>query len=573
MLTLRMPRPLTYDIIQIMPDMSFKYLKYRGYIYTLAILFLLPFSRCGQTQKNSGKLTADSLQRRAEKEWNTTIPGSFSSQTASSFDSLEITGFLKQYPEFYPYQASIRTFYRHRNLAFAWFDKKGLIEQAGNLADRLMNLQNEGVNKEIPYYKSLDSLMYSDNPKQVSGQLKTKLELMLTAQYFAFADIAWEGMDASVSKAVNWYLPRKKVSYEEYLDSVLEGKADQLKSDKVPVYRQYDLLRRYLIKYRELDAQNRWFLIKVQAKAYKPGDSAVVIAQVRQRLYELGDFRGDTLDKRYDELLETAVQQFQFRHGLKDDGVLGKTTFYELNVPYKTRAKQLLVNMERSRWLPVRLSSDYLVVNIPEFKLHVYHSESLLWSCNVVVGQSVHKTVVFSGELKYVVFSPYWNVPSSIVRNEILPAMRKDGNYISRHNMEITSYRDGLPNIRQKPGSRNSLGLVKFLFPNSYNIYLHDTPAKSLFDESSRAFSHGCIRISEPFKLAEFLLRNDPLWDTEKISAAMNAGQKKYVTLKDKVPVFIAYFTAFVDRNDRINFRKDIYGRDERLAEMILNEK
>ena len=572
MLTLRMPRPLTYDIIQIMPDMSFKYLKYRGYIYTLAILFLLPFSRCGQTQKNSGKLTADSLQRRAEKEWNTTIPGSFSSQTASSFDSLEITGFLKQYPEFYPYQASIRTFYRHRNLAFAWFDKKGLIEQAGNLADRLMNLQNEGVNKEIPYYKSLDSLMYSDNPKQVSGQLKTKLELMLTAQYFAFADIAWEGMDASVSKAVNWYLPRKKVSYEEYLDSVLEGKADQLKSDKVPVYRQYDLLRRYLIKYRELDAQNRWFLIKVQAKAYKPGDSSLVIVRVRQRLFELGDFRGDTLDKRYDELLQAAVKQFQFRHGLKDDGVLGKTTFDELNVTCQSRIKQLLVNMERSRWLPVRLSSDYLVVNIPEFKLHVYQSDSLLWSCNVVVGQAVHKTVVFSGELKYVVFSPYWNVPQSIVRNEVLKDMRKDRNYLNKHNMEITGYRDGLPDIRQKPGPRNSLGLVKFLFPNSYNIYLHDTPAKSLFDESSRAFSHGCIRISEPFKLAEFLLRNDPSWDTEKISAAMNAGQERFVSLKDKVPVFVAYFTAFVDRGGRINFRKDIYNRDERLADMILNE-
>ena len=249
-----------------------------------------------------------------------------------------------------------------------------------------------------------------------------------------------------------------------------------------------------------------------------------------------------------------------------------KLSTYQVT-PKKTLMGSLKTSDDVTINFIIGVSSDYLVVNIPEFKLHVYHSGNLLWSCNVVVGQSVHKTVVFSGELKYVVFSPYWNVPSSIVRNEILPAMRKDGNYISRHNMEITGYRDGLPEIRQKPGFRNSLGLVKFLFPNSYNIYLHDTPAKSLFDESSRAFSHGCIRISEPFKLAEFLLRNDLSWNTEKISTAMNTGKEKHITLKDKMSVFIAYFTAFVDRNDRINFRKDIYGRDERLAEMILKEK
>jgi murein L,D-transpeptidase YcbB/YkuD len=219
------------------------------------------------------------------------------------------------------------------------------------------------------------------------------------------------------------------------------------------------------------------------------------------------------------------------------------------------------------------LNEDYLAVNIPEFKLHVYHADSLLWSCNVVVGKDVHKTVVFSGEVKYVVFSPYWNVPTSIVKNEIMPAMARNSNYISRNNMEITGYHGNVPIVRQKPGPTNSLGLVKFLFPNSHSIYLHDSPAKSLFDQSSRAFSHGCIRVQEPLKLAEFLLKDEPEWDENSITQAMNRGVERTVTLKKEVPVFITYFTAFVDRAGKINFRKDIYDRDERLADMIIAEK
>lgn len=540
------------------------------YLFLFISIIILPFSRCGQAKDNTTQISDDSLKIWVQNDWNSTIPGSFSSQTYSAFDSLEISRFLTSYPEFKSYEQDIRVFYRHRNFAFAWFDKEGLIEHAGNLADRIMNLKNEGLDKELPYYRSLDSLMYSGLQGQYSGPLKIKLELMLTAGYFAFADIVWQGMDASVSKATNWYLPRKKVSYEQYLDSILLGKPGEIISEKAPVYRQYNLLREYLIKYRKLQEQGRWIKIKSGSRSYKPGDSSLVIKEVSQRLFDLGDYQGDTWRGTYDEELQEAVKKFQSRHGLKDDGILRKDVFDELNVPYESRLKQLMVNMERSRWLPVTLSKDYLVVNIPEFKLHVYNSDSLLWSCNVVVGKAMHKTVVFSGELKYVVFSPYWNVPPSIVRNEILPGIRKNPGYLSRHDMEVYGYRDGLPEIRQRPGPGNSLGLVKFLFPNSYNIYLHDTPVKSLFDESSRAFSHGCIRISEPFKLAEFLLRDDPSWDSERIRNAMNAGYERFVKLKSTVPVFIVYFTAFVDAEGRINFRKDIYERDDRLADMLL---
>jgi murein L,D-transpeptidase YcbB/YkuD len=187
----------------------------------------------------------------------------------------------------------------------------------------------------------------------------------------------------------------------------------------------------------------------------------------------------------------------------------------------------------------------------------------------VVVGKEGHNTVIFTGNLKYIVFSPYWNVPTSIVRNEVLPGMKRNKNYIASHNMEITGYSGNLPIVRQKPGPKNSLGRVKFLFPNSYNIYLHDTPSKSLFSENSRAFSHGCIRLGEPAKLAQFLLRKDSSWTDEKIQKAINSGKEQYVTLKNPVPVYIGYFTAFVDRKGRLNFRDDIYGHDERMGKMM----
>jgi murein L,D-transpeptidase YcbB/YkuD len=395
---------------------------------------------------------------------------------------------------------------------------------------------------------------------------------MLSAQYFAFADLVWEGMDASISKSVDWNLPRKKVSYEEFLDSILKTNPEQINDLKRPVNRQYGLLRKFLENYSELEAKGNWFVIKNSSKALRPGDSSEIVLKIKQRLIELSDLEINNATQLYDEDLRIAVISFQRRHGLKDDGIIGKTTIVEMNVTYKERIKQLMVNMERSRWVPVSLDRDYLVVNIPEFKLHVNSGDQLLWSCNIVVGKPIHKTAIFSGDLKYVVFRPYWNVPRSIVVNELLKDMRKDPSYLAKHNMEITGYRDGIPEIRQKPGPLNSLGQVKFLFPNNYNMYLHDTPAKSLFNEPIRAFSHGCMRVQEPFQLAQFLLRNDSYWDDEKIKLAMNTGKERTVTLSQKVPVFIVYFTAFVDRDGKINFRNDIYERDDRLAEMIMKK-
>jgi murein L,D-transpeptidase YcbB/YkuD len=225
--------------------------------------------------------------------------------------------------------------------------------------------------------------------------------------------------------------------------------------------------------------------------------------------------------------------------------------------------------MDRMRWMPHQPQGVLITVNIPEFVLHVTDGKNKVFDMPVVVGKEGHSTMMFNGDLNQVVFSPYWNVPPSIVKKEILPAMEKNPNYLESKHMEITGYEDGLPDIRQKPGPDNALGRVKFLFPNSFNIYFHDTPEKSLFAKDKRAYSHGCIRLSDPVKMANWLLESNPEWTPDKIEEAMNSGDQKYVKIKKPVPVIITYYTAWVGENGQLNFRDDIYGHDAALIDKM----
>ena len=542
----------------------------RSFYLILAYLSLNSLYALSQTSNQSAILDRDSSINKNQTHVSWGFVRFFGSTTKVRFENYEIDKFLKQYPKFLPFEENIQIFYKQRKMAYAWFDQKGLIEQADNLYNRVSNLDPQN-SEEIPYQNSLDSLMNPDLPSKFAGAQKIKLELMLTAQYCVLSEIRSSEKKPDLLNDINWKPKGQKLSFEAYLDNILNVPIGQIREGESPINRQYELLKKYLEKYRELDKRGDYFKIKLEKTSYKLGDSSEIVRQIKLRLNELGDLQDKNPNSIFNLQLENAVKQFQIRHGLLDDGIVGKGTISEINVPYKQRIKQLIVNMERCMWVPENVNTDYIAVNIPEFKLHVFSNNQLQWSCKVVVGKVMNKTVVFNADLKYVVFSPYWNVPQSIVRNEILKDMRKDRNYLSKHQMEITAYRNGLPEIRQRPGPLNALGKVKFLFPNSYNIYLHDTPSKSLFNEPIRAFSHGCIRVSEPFKLAQFLLRNQANWDDAAIQLAMDSGKEKYVSLTDKVSVFIVYFTSFVDAEGKINFRKDIYGRDERLAEMIMD--
>ncbi|UKJ05784.1 L,D-transpeptidase family protein [Solitalea lacus] len=500
--------------------------------------------------------------------WNRTIPGNYSSQTAIHLDSITLNNFINKYPLLSSYQTDITKFYKNRNFAFAWFDRKGLIEQASNLNNRVQHLDEEGLNGKIPYDSKLDSLIHSI----INNKPDATTELMLTGAYFAFSKIAWQGsVNDKEMQELEWFLPRKKIDFQKQLEDIINQPASNVLS-KTPVFRQYDLLKDNLKLYRKLTTNENWESLKLDQKTYNPGDSSSLLLAIRHRLFLLGDLKKDNKNPLFDAELIMATKQFQTRHGLTADGVIGNSFINELNIKPSERLKQLMVNIERSRWVPEKVEGKHIIINIPAFKLYIFNSDTLEWGCNVVVGKVMHQTVIFNGNLRYIVFSPYWNVPPSITRNEILPEMSKNSNYLRDHNMEITGYMGQLPVLRQLPGPTNSLGQVKFLFPNTYNIYLHDTPSKSLFKEDQRAFSHGCIRVSEPKKLAELLLKDDNTWTSDKITEAMNANQELYVTLKKSVPVYIGYFTAFVDHNGLLNFRKDVYKKDNRLEEMLFSK-
>ena len=287
-------------------------------------------------------------------------------------------------------------------------------------------------------------------------------------------------------------------------------------------------------------------------------------------LFLTGDLpQQDTTDV-FNDTLKTGIKNFQKRYGYTQDGIVTSSLLKEMNVPAVDRVKQILINMNRMRWMPQEPDGKLILVNIPEFILHMYDGKSKVFDMAIVVGKDGHNTTIFSDKLTTIVFSPYWNLPESIVKKEILPSMAKNAGYLESHNMEITGGTEALPEIRQKPGGDNSLGKVKFLFPNSFNIYFHDTPAKSLFNKDVRAYSHGCIRLSDPEKLADYLLKDNSKWTPEKINEAMNSGNEQFVAVKNPVPVFITYYTAWVDDKGLLNFRTDIYGHDKEIAQKCL---
>lgn len=316
-------------------------------------------------------------------------------------------------------------------------------------------------------------------------------------------------------------------------------------------------------RYEAIASQGGWPKITLDRKYYMRGHSSNVIAQVKKRLKLTGDYAAEDMSPLFTDELAAAVLNVRERFGLPLVGNIDAPLIEALNVPVEKRLAQIRANAKRVSEIQVAKQGIHLVANIPDFKLHVYENGEEVFDMDIVVGKESTRTVMFSAVMNQVVFSPYWNVPASIVRNELLPAARRDKNYLRNNGYEIVGNAGGLPSIRQKPGAGNSLGKVKFLFPNPHSIYFHDTPAKSLFKMDQRAYSHGCIRLAEPAKLAQYLLKNDPQWKAENIAKAMNSGREQVVRLKKGVPVSIVYFTAWVDETGKLNFRDDIYGRDK----------
>ena len=361
-----------------------------------------------------------------------------------------------------------------------------------------------------------------------------------------------------------------------------------------PPYYGYRRTEMALQNYLALEDQDHSAPLPEVQKTVAPGDPYAGAAALEQRLQLVGDLPKSAADNFkpgiYEGVLVDGVKHFQSRHGLSPDGKLGKETLRQLNTPLSFRVQQLDDALERWRWLPVNFSPLPIAVNIPEFVLRVFAPDhEIAMRMNVIVGKAVrHETPVFAKDMKYIVFRPYWNVPYSITRSEIIPALQKDSGYLARKNFEITDQsgrivtagavsaevlaqlRAGKLLVRQKPGPDNSLGLIKFMFPNEYNVYLHSTPAQQLFSQTRRDFSHGCIRLEKPAELAAWLLQNQPKWTLDAVKAAMQSGpDNQQVNLTQPVPVVIIYLTAVVEEDGEVYFFDDIYGHDRTLNAVL----
>jgi murein L,D-transpeptidase YcbB/YkuD len=348
-----------------------------------------------------------------------------------------------------------------------------------------------------------------------------------------------------------------------------------------------------LATYTKLAAEGDGQPLPIPDKGVRSGKPYLGMAQLVRRLRKLGDLSTDNAPPAnaaiYDGAVVDAVKRFQVRHGLEPDGVLGKGTIAQLNTPLSIRVQQLQLTLERYRWLPPGFPQPPIEVNIPEFRLRTLRRQPA-WnlSMKVVVGKAFrHHTPVFANYMRYLIFRPYWEVPLSIQRAEMIPKILRDRNYLASDGFEVVNsdgdfvtdgavsdgvlsgLRSGALNIRQKPGPKNALGLVKFIFPNSYNVYLHSTPAVELFSKARRDFSHGCIRVEDPVALAAWVLRDRPEWDVDRIRAVMNGDQTMQVNLKQPIPVLIIYSTAVVEPDGEVRFFQDIYDDDAALKKVL----
>ena len=463
----------------------------------------------------------------------------------------------------------IRSFYNARNYQYAWFSTNGLTEQSRffwNQYDYAVNHLKDTTLVNSIFYKQAEKYLNQEKmTANTSDSLILNTEFGFTEHFIRYINSTYEKGYVK-RKEQERFIPIKKDDPVAMADSLLNKKHSDEKYYE-QVNDMYGNLKKNLQLYLGIAKAGGWSTIP-SAKTIKKGTTNPSIPAIKKRLQLTLDMPGTDTSSVFTDTLELAVKKFQKRHGYKQDGVISAALIKDMNVPARERLMQVLINMDRMRWMPQQPVGNLIIVNLPEFMLHVYEGKKLLFDMVVVVGKVGNNTMMFNGDLNQIYFSPYWNVPQSIIKNEIMPAIATNPNYLANKNMEQIG-----GNIRQKPGPGNALGKVKFIFPNSFNMYFHDTPSKSLFGQDKRAFSHGCIRLQEPQKMAEWLLRNDASWNTEKIVTAMNQTTEKLVKLKDPVPVFIIYYTAWVGDDGELNFRDDVYNHDgELMKKMFLGQ-
>ena len=465
---------------------------------------------------------------------------------------------------------AMRNFYKTRNYEYAWFTSDGPTEQARGLWSLYSSEKDSSAkNSKDPataLKQQMDSLLQNDSVTiNKNDSSFTNTELKLTQQLIRYAS---ENNGNINNSNLYYVVPAKKVDAMQYADSILNKQKD---SSLYSNNKSYSLLKQQLANYYDVAKNGGWTTIN--AGQLKKGMKSQAVIALKKRLQATKEYNTSDTSNVFNDSLETAVKSFQQRNGLKATGIVNDSMINVLNAPADQRVQQILVNMNRLLWMKPQTDSNSIQVNIPSLMLYAYEGNKKALEMPVIVGKEGNSTVMFTSDINQIVFNPTWHIPQSIVRDEIMPKMKSDPSYLKKKNIEIVKQNDSLPVLQQLPGKENPLGKVKFLFPNSDDIYLHDTPDKTLFAKKDRALSHGCIRVADAAKLAEYLLKNQSDWNAQKIQTAMKSDKQQSVDLKNPEPVAISYLTAWVDENGMMNFRNDIYGHDKEAMQKLFVSK
>jgi len=461
------------------------------------------------------------------------------------------------------------------------------------LMQEIANIGEDGLNPEDYHFRALSKLhariKAAESPVP---EMLADFDLLLTdslirlGYHLIFGKVDPEDLDPHWNLSIEIDDRDPVVSVEEVLKT---GDLVKALDDLRPTHIAYKNLKIALAKYRDIQAGGGWKPLPT-GETLKIGMTDDRVPALRKRLSISGDLQDATIDSTFfDEQVQKAVKHFQRRHRLTVDGAVGKNTLEALNVPVETRIDQIRVNLDRARWVLHAIGGKFVLVDIAGFQAYFFLEDGIIWESRVQVGRPYRRTPVFRSDIKYLVFNPTWTVPPGILRRDILPAVKKNPNYLKERNINVIDRQGNIINqdaidwsqypkrgfpymLRQDPGPNNALGLIKTMFPNKHLVYLHDTPSRSLFERENRTFSSGCIRVEKPFELAELLLGNPAKWNQESFNAVIASKKPHTITLPKHIPVLLLYWTVAVDQEGKVHFKKDPYNRDKAVLEGLEEE-
>jgi len=502
-----------------------------------------------------------------------------------------------RWPDFSDYDKHVQKFYESYEYSLPWVREGKPAAQAQQVIELLLQAEQKGLSAE-----DYDGPRWADRlarlrpaAPQPSEADAVRFDVALTVCVMRYISDLHIGKVNPKHFDFGLDVEAKKYNLPEFLREHVVDAPDVagVLAQVEPLYPGYRRTMQALHTYLEVAKEYDGRLLPATQKTIAPGDPYAGVLQLSRLLQLVGDLPADANVPAdgtvYQGRLVEAVKNFQRRLGRDPDGRINAQTLADLNVPLTSRVRQMQLTLERWRWLPLSYQKSPIVANIPEFHLRAYDENfKIALQMNVVVGKAYgHDTPIFSDTMEYVIFRPYWSVPYSIAKAEFFPRIAGDPDYLAKKGFEVVDSRQevvtagtvtsevleqlraGKLFIRQTPGPKNSLGLVKFIFPNNYNIYFHDTPEQVFFSKSRRDFSHGCIRLEKPADLAVWVLRNNPGWSMERVRAAMNGDTTQQVNLAHPIPVLIVYATVIVTEDGIVHFYDDIYGHDAALEKVL----